>query len=175
MNERGFSLPELLVATAVSLVVIAGGMALLSAAMKRQPATSERASQIQQGRVMAETLVRELRQGEAVSGTATSLVVVTYANSTTCGGAHAATAILCRVTYSCASHACTRTEARPDGSAPGPAVTVVRGIADPSVFSYTPATTPSYVSVRLGFADDGGHETVTLEDGTALRNWFEAS
>lgn len=175
MNERGFTLPELMVATAVSLIVVAAGMALLSAAMHRQPATSERASQIQQGRVMAESLVRELRQGESVSGTPTNLVIATYVNSAACGGAHASTAILCRVTYTCAADACTRTEARPDGSSPGSPVTVVSGIANPSVFDYSPTTNPTYVSVRLEFADRDGEETVTLEDGTALRNWFEAS
>lgn len=173
-DERGFTVPELLVGAVVSLVIAAGAMGLLMAAVSRQPATSERAGQIQQGRAMIERVVRELRQGESVlTATPASLTTLTLVNSASCGGLQAATKILCRVTYSCSTTTCSRTEANPNGTAPGPAVRVVGGLISASVFSYTPASDPSYVGIQLQFGA-AGEEAITLEDGTALRNWFEA-
>ena len=137
--------------------------------MRSQPAVSERAGRVQQGRTMLEVLSRELRQGESVlTPTTSGLSVVTYVNSAACGGAYATNSILCRVTYTCGSTSCTRTERNPDGSGTGSAETIVRGITGPNVFSYqgTPGD-PSYVGIRLVFPADDGSEAITLDDGAA--------
>ncbi len=179
-DERGFTLTELLVALVIALLVAGAGLGLLQIAIRAQPATTDRGAQIQSGRVMIERLSRELRQGESVSSpTASGLQVVTYVDSATCGGAPASLAILCRVTYACGATACTRSEADPAPGSPASApAQVVRGIAGPAVFSYEylPGdATPAFVGIRLGFAADDGDESVTLEDGVALRNHLEGS
>jgi prepilin-type N-terminal cleavage/methylation domain-containing protein len=174
-SERGFTLPELLVAAMIGLIVAGAGMTLLVTMVQSQPAVSERAGQVQQGRTMLEVLSRELRQGESVlSPTASGLAVLTYVNSATCGGASASTSILCRVTYACGSTSCTRTEQNPDGTGSATPETVVRGIMGPNVFSYqgTPGD-PSYIGIRLVFPTDDGAEAITLDGGAALRNHFE--
>ena len=174
-DESGFTLTELAVAALVALIVASAGMTLLVTMVRSQPAVSDRAAQVQQGRTMLETLSRELRQGESVlSPTTSGLSVLTYVNSATCGGAPATASILCRVTYSCSSTSCTRVERNPDGSGTAPAKTVVRGITGPSVFSYQGTVgDPSYVGIMLVFPADDGSEAITLDDGAALRNHFE--
>lgn len=174
-SERGFTLPELLVAAMIALIVAGAGMTLLITMVRSQPKVTERAGQVQQGRTMLEALGRELRQGESVLGpTTSSLAVLTYVNSATCGGASASTSILCRVTYACGSTSCTRTEQNPDGTGGASPEEVVRGITGPSVFSYQGTSgDPSYVGIRLVFPADDGSEAITLDGGAALRNHFE--
>jgi prepilin-type N-terminal cleavage/methylation domain-containing protein len=174
-SDGGFTLPELLVAAMIALLVAGAAMTLLVTMVQSQPAVSERAGQVQQGRTMLEALSRELRQGESVLNPTTSgLAVLTYVNSATCGGASASTSILCRVTYACGSTSCTRTEQSPDGTGSAAPETVVRGITGPNVFSYEgTAGDPSYVGLRLVFPADDGSEAITLDGGAALRNHFE--
>lgn len=178
--EHGFTLPELLVAAVVALIVAAGGMAMVQVAVRTQPQISERAGQVQQGRAMIERVSRELRQGESVESTsASSIDLRTYVNSEACGGAAATTAILCRVTYSCTGSACSRTEH--DGAGGGSTQQVVDGLLSSEVFCYAPqlaeascpatsADDPTFVGVTLAFPADDGSEAVTLRDGVALRN-----
>jgi type II secretory pathway pseudopilin PulG len=174
-DQRGFTIAELLVATLIALSVAVAGMTLVVTMVRSQPGMSERAGLVQQGRTMLESLSRELRQGESVlSPTSSGLSVLTYVNSATCGGAHSTTAILCRVTYACNSTSCTRAERNPDGSGTAPARQVVRGITGPNVFSYQGTSgDPSYVGIRLVFPAEDGSEAITLDDGAALRNYFE--
>ena len=173
-DERGYSLPELIVATMVALIVAAAGMTVVMIAVRSEPKVSERAAQIQQGRTMIERISRELRQGESVSSpSASGLTMLTYVASASCGGAPSSTAILCRVTYACGSTGCTRTERNPNGSGSAPSEQVVSGILGPSVFSYQPsASAPEYVGLALSYPGEDGEETVTLADGVALRNYF---
>lgn len=161
-NEDGFSLPELLVAAMIGLIVAAGGMTFVTTMLKAQPRVTDRAAQIQQGRIMLERVSRELREGDTVENTtAAGLRVHTLAEGW--------------VNYACTAAACTRT---PEGGTP---VVVVQGISDANVFCYAPwsgetgcsattATDPSYVALRLVFPGEDGGEAVTLDDGIALRN-----
>src|SRR4029078_5120338 len=89
----------------------------------------------------------------------------------TCGGGASSTSISCRVTYSCSGATCTRTEAKPDGTSPGPAVQVVSGLSSSNVFAYTAptSTAPAYVGVTLAFPAKDGSDAITLADGAALR------
>jgi prepilin-type N-terminal cleavage/methylation domain-containing protein len=171
-DERGFTLTELLVSIMIFLVVIGGGVALMTTTVRKEPALRERAAFIQQGRYMIERLTREVRQGYGVeSATATQLVILTYVKSAECGGPAGTTARACQVTYSCGSGYCTRTERNPDGTGTDEPVRVVRDIVSNSVFSYTPtAAAPSHIGIRLEFPADPGDDAITVEDGVALRN-----
>jgi len=62
--------------------------------------------------------------------------------------------------------------ARPDGTAPGPAATVVSGLSSTNVFSYTPptSTTPPSVGVTLSLGSQGANHGITLSDAAVLRN-----
>jgi hypothetical protein len=171
-------MPELLVACAIAVMTAATGMALLSIAARTQPGINDRAAQIQQGRAMIERMAQELRQGESIfNPTSSSFDVLTLVNSETCGGVPAPSGMPCRVTYSCTSTACSRTERDPDGGGTSPPKQLVEGIMGPAVFTFSPvgATDPTYVTVTLSFRDDDGAETVTLRDGVALRNHIDAN
>ena len=179
-DERGYTLVELLVGVAMALVVAAAGSTVVVMAVQSQPRTTERAGQLQQGRVMLETLTRELRQGESILSASDSAVeMLTYVPVASCGAVGSGPAQLCRVAYSCGTTSCMRTETAPDAPVGGPASTreVVQGISGPGVFDPegTDALDPTYVGVRLVFPQDDGAEAITLEDGAALRNHFDAS
>ncbi len=165
-------LTELLVGAGLALALIGSCVALFTTGLRAEPRVSTRAAQIADARVFAESLSRELRQGWSIPAAGASQIsIVTYVKRATCTGSAAGPSIPCRVTYTCASHSCTRVAANPDGSAPGPPVQVVDGLLDTTVFSYAPsAAAPTFVGIRLAFAAEGPEDAITLEDGVALRN-----
>ena len=173
-DDRGFTLPELLVAAVLGLFVIGASVTAFTAAIQSQPRVDSQAGAIQEARTTMERITRELRQGSIVpSATSSQLSVVSLVHSATCGGAASNTAISCRVTYSCSSGACTRIEAKPDGTSPGPPVQIVAGLSSSNIFTYTPpsSTAPAYVNVTLVLPTQGANDdAITLSDGVALRN-----
>jgi type IV pilus assembly protein PilW len=172
-EERGFTLPELLVATLLGLLVVGAAVTAFTGAIQSQPRINSQAAAIQQARTTMEQITRELRQGSSVpSASSSQLSIITYVHSATCGGGASSTSISCRVTYSCSGATCTRTEAKPDGTSPGPAVQVVSGLSSGNVFAYTAptSTAPAYVGVTLAFPAKDGSDAITLADGAALRN-----
>jgi prepilin-type N-terminal cleavage/methylation domain-containing protein len=176
-EERGLTLIELLIAAAVGLIVVGGAVTMFVGAVRSEPRAASKVAAIQQARTTVDRITRELRQGlETPTASPTQLAIVTYVKQSTCGGAAASTSIPCQVTYTCTGGKCTRVVAQPNGSAPGPAVQVVSGLASTSVFTYRympEATEPTYVGVSLSLTSDG--EPVTLSDGVALRNPSEES
>ena len=171
-EARGFTLPELLIATVLGLIVVGAAVAVFTVSVNNQPRISSKSAAIQQARTAMERMTRELRQSSTVpTATPSQLSIVTYVHSATCGGASANTAISCRVTYACSAGACTRTEARPDGASPGPAVRIVSGLASNNVFTFAPsAGAPGYVGATFAFPGTGGEDAITLSDGSAIRN-----
>lgn len=168
-EERGLTLIELLIAASVGLVVVGGALTMFVGAIRSEPRTASKVAAIQQARTTVDRITRELRQGlETPTATSSKLAIVTYVKAATCGGAAASTSIPCRVTYECSSGKCTRTVAQPNGSAPGTAVVVASDLAGNNVFTYSPASNPTYVGVSFSFDSDG--QAVTLSDGVALRN-----
>ena len=167
----GLTLVELLLAASLALVVLGGAVGLMTTGLKNEPRVAERSADIQGARVAMERLTRELRQGASVvSASSTGLSLVTNVKSATCGGAAAAEARACRVTYSCSAGQCTRTESNPDGSGGGPTELVITGISPGSVFSYLPSTfAPTHVGIRLEFPGADGEDSITLTDGVTLR------
>ena len=54
--------------------------------------------------------------------------------------------------------------------------TAPAGSPRPAVFTYTPGTIdPTFVALSLRFPAEDGDEGITISDGAALRNYFEAS
>lgn len=172
-DERGFTLIELMIATALGLIVIGGALTVFVGGVRSEPRAASKAVALEEARATTDEITRELRQGREVPVARPSeLAILTYVKQATCGGAAASTSIPCLVTYRCAGETCTRTVAQPDGREPGTAVRVAENLTSPEVFSYSPsATEPSYVGVSFSFATDT--EPVTLEDGAALRNTGE--
>ena len=153
-DEGGFTLPELLVATVLSLLLLGAAVSLFTSSVGAQSKLTSRATQIQDARGTIDRITRELRQGVAVStGSPSALTMITYVNSATCGGAAASTAIACQVTYSCTTSACTRTERNTNGTGGGSPVQVASGLSSGNVFTYSPdATSASYVGVTFTLA-----------------------
>lgn len=172
MRQEGFTLPELLVASVLGLLVVGVAATVFTAAVRSQPGLTSRSDAISQARFATERLTRELRQGASVyTATPTQLSLLTYVDSATCGGAHSSTAISCRVTYTCTTAACTRVEAMPDGTNPGSPVTVVSGLSSGDVFSYSPSTSaPRFVAATFTFPGRNGDDAITVSDGATLRN-----
>jgi type II secretory pathway pseudopilin PulG len=169
-DDRGFTLPELLIATVLAMMVIGAAVTIFTAGIRSQPRVDTQAAAIQQARVAMENMIRELRQGSSVpSATASQLAVVTYVHNATCG----TTTPQCRVTYTCAtSGTCTRVVSRPDGTSPAAPARIVSGLATNNVFTYAPptTTTPASVGVVLAFPGEGGGNAITLSDSATLRN-----
>ena len=174
-SEGGITLVELLVSMVMLIVLSAAAMTLLMIVVRSQPRISDRDYAIQQGRVLQESLARELRQSYGVNSAGTTQIVFyTYLRHTSCGSTTQSSAstpaIPCRVTYSCTSGTCQRTETGLTGGNTSTR-TLVTGLASSSLFGYSPSTTnPSYVSTTLVFPADGGDDAVTLQDGVELRN-----
>jgi type II secretory pathway pseudopilin PulG len=167
-GDDGFTLTELLVATMIGIVVMGTGVMMFTAAIGSQPKQSARLAKVQDARTTSERLVRELRQGSAApTATSSQLAIETY-----CGGG----ASPCRVTYTCTVGTCTRVEAQPGGTSPGPASTVVSGLSNTNVFTYSPSSSaPRWVGITLQFPAEGGDDAITVEDGAALRNSASSS
>jgi prepilin-type N-terminal cleavage/methylation domain-containing protein len=60
-DERGFSLPELLVATMVGVIVLLGALTILETSQRAQARVSDRSESIARGRTAMEQIVQRLR------------------------------------------------------------------------------------------------------------------
>src|SRR5688572_16857328 len=86
-REDGFTLPELLVAMALGLMVVGTGVFVFSASVHTQPETRARGGSIQEARITLERMTREVRQGsDVLAVNSGQLTLLTYVNSATCGG-----------------------------------------------------------------------------------------
>jgi prepilin-type N-terminal cleavage/methylation domain-containing protein len=151
--ERGFTLVELVVATALALVVFSAAMALLTHSMNAQALQQSRTTQLEEAQVAMQRVIRELRQSSSVTvSSATSISYSIPVSGTTQA-----------VTLSCSGSSCTRT-------ANGTTTTVITDLANTDVFTGSPnGTAPTYVGVKLVIST-AKHTTVTLSDGVGLRN-----
>lgn len=188
-EEDGMTLIELLVASAMSVVLVGAVGSMLIGSMRAQPGISERSQSISEARWVLERMTREIRNGIRVDqATSSSLSILTYVRRTTCGSGTAPSsstpAIKCQVTYQCTTTSCTRVEA-PEGQYTGTPRTLFSGINSSDVFCYVPSTEPdpltcgtgvsaaesTYVGVRLRLPNPDGDATgLTVSDGVSLRN-----
>lgn len=173
-GEEGLTLIELLIASAMSITLLAGVGTVLIGALREEPKISQGAANIQTARFVLERMTRELRQGFKVYGSpsASQVSFETYERHTTCGAAtmlsSSAESIPCEVTYNCTGELCTRLEAAP-GVNTGTPERILTGISNASsVFTYSPSKeSPTFVGITLAFANNGGG-TLTVSDGAAL-------
>lgn len=176
-DESGFTLIEMLVAMTMGVVVMGGVLILLIGAMRAQPEIDQKSTNIATARWALERLTREIRNGIVVSpgrATASSVSFEAYVRHTICGGSTAlpstSAPIKCEITYSCSGESCTRIEAAP-GVYTGTATRILSGLNNSSsVFSYSPATNPTYIGVTLRIPDPSGSGSFTASDGATLRN-----
>jgi hypothetical protein len=176
-REAGLTLVELLVASAMSVIIVGAACMMLISAVRSQPKLSKKSQEISTARYVLERMTRELRNGIVVYSGATGSKVEfkTRVRHSTCGGAviesPATPAIECRVTYSCTSTACTRTETSPEvpGSS-GTPIPLVDNLDSDKVFNYEPSVeAPSYVGITLHIENPEGEGELTITDGAGLR------
>jgi prepilin-type N-terminal cleavage/methylation domain-containing protein len=171
-EQHGFTLVEVLIASALGLMVIGSAVTVFTASIQSQPPLANRGSDIQRARTTMERMTHEIRQAwDAPVATSSQLTILTYVRSVVCGGAHGSVSIPCQVTYTCSAGTCSRVEALPTGAAPGPSRQVVDGLSSSLVFSYYPSSAaPSEVGVVLSFPTETGDDAITLEDSATFRN-----
>lgn len=176
-REAGMTLVEVLVASAMSVILVGAACSMLISAVREQPKLSKKTQEISTARYVLERMTREIRNGIAVypGATGSKVEFKTRVRRTACGGgvpASASTpAIECRVTYACTTTACTRSETAPEvpGSAGTPR-TLVTNLDSSSVFNYEPnVEEPSYVGITLHIANPEGDGELTVTDGAGLR------
>jgi hypothetical protein len=177
-GESGLTLVELLVASAMGVILMGVVGSLLISAVRDQPKASQKAADIQTARWVLARMTRELRGGIAVHTVGSSTVSFeTYVRHLGCGSSAplpaASPAIKCEVRYSCVAKSCTRTETLPGVTTGGTPSTIFSGLSNAaSVFSYLPNTTaPTYVQVTLSLpSPTGGSGATRVSDGASLRN-----
>ncbi len=173
--EEGFTLVELLVASAMGIVVLGAIGTMVIGAMHSQPEVSERAQNVSTARWVLERMTREIRSGVAVDqATSSSVSFRTYLRRTSCGGAGTPSAttpaIECQVTYTCTTASCKRKETAPGVFTGGSEKTVFSGIDDSSIFTWSPASEPTFIGITLHFPNPSGPADLTISDGASLRN-----
>jgi Tfp pilus assembly protein PilW len=188
-REAGLTLVELLVAAAMSVVIVGAASSMLISAVRDQPKISKRAQNISSARWVLDRMTHEIRNGIAVdpeAASASSVSFETYVRRASCGGEALAEAsapsIPCQVTYTCTTTACSRVEAEP-GVETGTAKTLFEGIDSSAVFCYVPSgeanpstcgpageEAPTYVRVTLHIPNPEGPGDLTISDGASLRN-----
>jgi prepilin-type N-terminal cleavage/methylation domain-containing protein len=174
-GEDGMTLIELLVASAMGVVLLGVVGTMIVGSLRQQPQVTRKAADVQTARWVMERFTRELREGVVIDkSSASSVSFKTYVRHSTCGGtgtlASTSPSIKCEVTYTCSGTSCTRLEAAP-GVYTGTATTVFTGLSNSSsVFTYTPATTPTYVGITIAIPATGSNYSTTVTDGASLRN-----
>lgn len=174
-EEAGLTLVELLVASAMGVVLMGAVGTMVIGAMRAQPEVSKRSQNITTARWVLERMTREIRNGVVVDTALPNEVSFrTYLRRTECGAngtpASDKPAILCEVTYGCSTTSCSRIEAAP-GVKTGTAIPIFEGIDDSSVFSFKPNTEdPTFIGITLRLPNPNGPADLTISDGASLRN-----
>jgi len=178
VDESGFTLVELLVGSAMGVVLMGAIASLVIGAVKFQPQISKKAENVTSARWVLERMTRELRSGEKIEASSTSsqIVFTSYERDSPCGSGTMLKAeqasVPCKITYSCTTTSCSRTEAPPSGSG-GTTQLLFKGINSSQVFGYSPGGNPAeatYVKVTFRVPDPKGSGSLTLSDGASLRN-----
>jgi Tfp pilus assembly protein PilW len=174
-REGGFTLVELLVASAMGVVVMGAVVSLVITTVRQQPKISKEAQNITTARWVLDRLTHELRNGiEVKEGTASKISFEGYVRRSTCGGsttlAASSPAIKCRITYECSTTACSRKESAPETTT-GVARQVFSGIDSSQVFTYVPSVAEAtYVKATLSLPDPSGGGSLVISSGASLRN-----
>jgi type II secretory pathway pseudopilin PulG len=160
----------------MSVIIVGAACAMLISAVREQPKLSKKTQEISTARYVLERMTREIRNGTQVySASGSQVEFETQVRRTACGGTVQSDpsdpSISCRVTYSCTTTACTRTETDPGtpGSEGTPTV-LVSGLDNADVFNYEPnLEEPTYVGITLHIENPEGRGELTVTDGAGLR------
>lgn len=176
-EQAGLTLIELLVASAMGVVLLGAVGSMVIGAMRSQPEVSRRAQNISSARWVMERLTREVRNGVRVdTATAPQVSFVTRVRRDVCGGAleddPSLPSISCQVTYDCSSGtSCTRTEAAEGDLVGGVTTTIFSEIEGSEVFDFEPsASEATYIGINLRIPNPSGPAAITISDGASLRN-----
>lgn len=186
-REAGLTLVELLVAAAMSVILVGAACAMLISAVRSQPKLSKKDQNITTARYVLERMTREIRNGKQVyTATGSEVAFETQVRRTSCGGAveedPSLPAIDCRVTYRCATaspptvpttYSCSRAETDPE-VAPGagtPTTTVVSGLNTNEVFKSEEDEQDKidFIGITLHIANPEGSGDLMVKDGAGLR------
>jgi hypothetical protein len=175
-NESGLTLIELLVAAAMSVVIVGAGASMMISAVRKQPELSERSQKVTEVRYVQERMTKELRNGIRVDEAEPATVsFVTRVRTSACGGGTPLDpddpATNCQVTYDCSSgSACTRAEAAEGVVGGGTPKQLIGDLESGAVFNYFPdAEEPTYVGMIFRIANPSGSGSLTVSDGASLR------
>lgn len=179
-GEGGFTLVELLVASAMGVVVMSAVASLVISTVRQQPKISKETQNVSSARWMLERLTHELRNGIAVNegSSASKLSFEGYVRHSTCGGTtvlpSGSPAIRCWITYECSTTSCTRRETAPKITT-GTARPIFSGLASSQIFTYVPESTKvtnaTYVKVTLRLPDPTSTGSpLIVSSGASLRN-----
>jgi len=178
-EEAGFTLVELLVASAMGVVLMGAVVSLVIGAVKYQPRITKKAENVTTAQWVLQRMTRELRNGERIepSSTSSSISFISYVRNSPCGSstplAAGQASVPCKITYSCTTTSCSRTEAPPTGSGSGTTQLLFSGINSSQIFSYSPPEKPAeatYVKITFRVPDPKGSGSLTISDGASLRN-----
>jgi Tfp pilus assembly protein PilW len=175
--EAALTLVELLVAAAMSVILVGAACMMLISAVRSQPTVSKKSQEITTARYVLERMTREIRNGTSIeAATGSRVEFLSRVRRSTCGGAvqesPSVPAIECRVTYNCTTTECTRTETAPTVSgAAGSSIRIIGNLNSSQVFNFEPAlpAEPSYVGITLHIANPEGKGELTVTDGAGLR------
>ena len=174
-SDAGFTLVELLVGSAMGVVVMGAVCSLVISAVRDQPRISQQAQNITTARWVLERLTHEIRNGVTVSkANSNEVSLQAYVRHSTCGGSvslpSTSPAIKCQVTFTCTTTACSRAESAP-GTYTGTPRPIFSGINSNQVFTYAPsAAAATYVKATLRLPNPSGTGALTVSDGASLRN-----
>jgi prepilin-type N-terminal cleavage/methylation domain-containing protein len=169
-SEAGYTLIELIVASALSLVVFAAVLAALETSQRVQNRDTEWALNVQEGRTGLSRMLGEIRQAYSLKET-TANSIVFYA---TLHGIKKEVYYECNVTESTTGyHECVRvaTEAGSALPALSTGVPVVRSLLNPSsVFSYSNPTVPVASDVVTALIELPASGTLKLASASVYKH-----
>jgi type II secretory pathway pseudopilin PulG len=176
-GEAGLTLIELLVAAAMSVVLVGAAASMMISAVQTQPELSKRSQDISSARWILERMTREIRNGIAVEPGANGAVVsfTAYVRQSSCGSSTPlppeSSAIECEITYDCSGGtSCTRKEVDPELPIAATPKTIFTGIASEKVFNFSPSPSEAtFIGVTLRFPNPDGDGFLTVSDGASLR------
>ena len=170
LEESGITMLEMILASAMSLLVLGAALGILMLFARQQPRVSEHGQRVQEVRLALERMTKDLRQTyEVNSSSSTSIDVRTFKR--TDSGEHA---VQRRVVYDCYSGSCTRQEGPIEGTL-GSQQPLITDVTNTDIFSYEPdLVNPTFLRIKLRFDvkespnDPAGPKT--LSEGVQLRN-----
>jgi prepilin-type N-terminal cleavage/methylation domain-containing protein len=174
-DERGMSLPEVLISMVIFTFVMGAVLSLLEATAKQAPKDQERAMAIREAQAGLHRMTRELRQAYKVLDADPKSMYVLIARSTPPDK---------HVRYDCdvvdplnsAYRQCVRREALVGQTLPATGSVVVERSLSQVLFTYSPGPlNPNFVKIHIevpqkGERKAGLNRNLVLDDGFYLRN-----